>query len=339
MMEEFLNQLNQDIKDIFQFKIETTNAYVVPTRHDENLTFPIGADKKGKLLETCVLMVDIRNSTKISRLLKNDKVRLGKIYSAFIYAMTSIADEYGYVRNIIGDRVMVVFEPKNCFIDAINCAAVMYSVATKILAKHIAIGDFKIGIGVDYGEMLVLKTGIRKKHEEQSEYKSLVWVGDAANTASKLCDFANKNYSSPIFKVTYEQTKLEKVLKGINNNPLMYGLNPFIKKSEPEYEFKSDIVINTKNLDTVEFAKNIEITTEGWKYNGSKVKGLEIVKNEVATAPILISGKVFNELKKADAKSIHIPKLTSRSYPDMPFTGSGIFGGYLFIPEINKIKI
>ena len=131
-------------------------------------------------------------------------MKLGKIYSSFIYAMTSIADEYGYVRNIVGDRVMVVFEPKDCFVNAINCAAVMHSVATRILAKHIAIEDFKIGIGIDFGEMLVLKTGIRKKHKEQSEYKSLVWVGDAANTASQLCDFANKNYSSPLFKGSYE---------------------------------------------------------------------------------------------------------------------------------------
>ena len=69
-MEEFLNEINQDIKDIFQYNIETTNAYVVPNRNDPCLTFPIGADKKGKLLETCVLMIDIRNSTKLSRILK-----------------------------------------------------------------------------------------------------------------------------------------------------------------------------------------------------------------------------------------------------------------------------
>ncbi len=340
-MEDFLNQLNQDIKNIFQFDIETPKAYVVPTRHDPNLTFPIGAVKKGKLLETCVLMIDIRNSTKISRQLRKDKVKLGKIYSAFIYAMTSIADEYGYVRNIVGDRVMVVFEPKDCFENAINCAAVMYSVATRILAKHIAIEDFKIGMGIDFGEMLVLKTGIRKKHEEQSEYKSLVWVGDAANLASKLCDFANKQYSSPLFKVTYEKLTWDRVFKGFKPIPnrFLYGLNPLLNKPEPEYEMKYQTIISSASLNASDFAINIIVESDGWKYNGSKVTGFIIENRTGATAPILISGKVYAELKKSEPKSIHLAKLSSKDYPDMPYTGSGVYGGYLLIPEINKIKI
>jgi adenylate cyclase len=336
-MKDFLNQLNHDIRNIFQYNIETPNAYVVPTRHDPNLTFPIGADKKGKLLETCVLMIDIRNSTKISRQLKKDKVKLGKIYMAFIYAMTSIADEYGYVRNIVGDRVMVVFEPKDCFVNAINCAAVMYSVATRILAKYIAIEDFKIGIGIDFGEMLVLKTGIRKKHEEQSEYKSLVWVGDTANLASKLCDFANKQYSSPLFKITYEHLNWESVFKGFKPNPNPF-LNPF---SEPELDYKLEFktITQTATLNATEFAQNIKVEAEGWKFKGEKVISFNIENRTGTTTPILLSGKVYNEFKKVEPKSIHLAKLSLKDYPDKPFTGTGIYGGYLIVPEIIKIKI
>jgi hypothetical protein len=336
-MEDFLNQLNQDIKNIFQFDIETPKAYVVPTRHDPNLTFPIGAVKKGKLLETCVLMIDIRNSTKISRQLRKDKVKLGKIYSAFIYAMTSIADEYGYVRNIVGDRVMVVFEPKDCFINAINCAAVMYSVATRILAKHIAIEDFKIGIGIDFGEMLVLKTGIRKKHEEQSEYKSLVWVGDAANLASKLCDFANKQYSSPLFKVTYEHHNWERVFKGFKPNPNSF-LNPF-SEPEPDYKLEFKKSTQTATLNPNDFAKDIKVEAEFWKFKGDKVLSFNIENRTGTTSPILISGKVYSEFKKADAKSIHLAKLSLKDYPEKPYTSTGIYGGYLIVPEILKFKI
>lgn len=315
-MEDFLNEINQDIKDIFRYNIETTNAYVVPTRHDTSLTFPIGADKKGKLLETCVLMIDIRNSTKISRVLKKDKVKLGKIYSSFIYTMTNIADEYGFARNIVGDRVMVVFEPNNCFVDAINCAAVMYSVATRILAKHTGLEEFKIGIGIDYGEMLVLKTGIQKKDHEQSEHKGLVWVGDVANTASKLCDFANKEYSSPIFKLTYEKVTFD-VFNG----------------------FKTTTTSRSVDLNYVDFAKDTTVDPAGLKYDGSKVTGFNIEKRAGATSPILISGKVFTEFKKLQPKSLYLGKLTSKDYPNRPFTGSGVYGGYLLVPEISKIKI
>lgn len=310
-MEDFLQQLNKDIEDIFKYKIETPNAYVVPTRNDSNLTFQIGADKKGKLLETCVLMIDIRNSTKISRQLRKDKVKLGKIYSAFIYAMTSIADEYGYVRNIVGDRIMVVFEPQDCFTNAINCAAVMYTVATKILAKHVAVDEFKVGIGIDFGEMLVLKTGIRKKHEEQSEYKSLVWIGDTANAASKLCDFANKSYSSPVFKIMYDR------------------FNVFTGSYQSRIE----------KLSASDFAQKIKILDSEWRYENYKVLDLEVENQTGTTAPVLMSGKVYNEFKKANPTSMNLSRVYERQYPSIPYTGSGVYGGVLHVAEINKIKI
>ena len=93
-MLETLKQISIDVENIFRYDIQNTKAYVVPTRDDAALTFPIGADKKGKLIETCVLMIDIRNSTTISKKLRSNKVLLGKIYSAFIHSMASIADEY-----------------------------------------------------------------------------------------------------------------------------------------------------------------------------------------------------------------------------------------------------
>jgi len=341
-MEEILKKLNQDIKDIFQYNIETTNAYVVPTRNDNTLTFPIGAVKQGKLLKTCVLMVDIRNSTKISRQLRNDKVKLGKIYSAFIYAMADIADDYGYVRNIIGDRIMVVFEPDKCFENAINCAALMYTVGMKILKQYVAMDEFKIGIGIEFGEMLVLKTGIIKKHEELSEYKNLVWIGDAANIASKLCDYANKSISIPTYKVRYETIKTERVLKTTSANNLRFGL-PLLYHSyftEPEYEFKNVTEINTVDLNVEEFARKILVTSGTFHFEDKKVKDF-IFENQIKTPPpILISGKVYDEFKKSNPKSPYLSRLSTQFFPDKPYTGgTGVYGGFLIVPEISKIKI
>lgn len=339
-MEDFLNQINQSIKDIFEHNINTTKAYVVPTRNDSALTFPIGADKQGKLIETCVLMIDIRNSTIISRKLKKDKERLGKIYSAFIYAMATIADEYGYVRNIIGDRLMVVFEPKDCFVNAINCAALMYTVAYKILAKHVSLGnDFKVGIGIEYGEMLVLKTGIRKKHEEQSEYKNLVWIGDAANIASKLCDFANKEYSSPLFNITYEEVSLAKELVEYKDETPPFP-KPLFWKAKQIPVYLSQLVTTPKKiaLNYNEFAKRVVVGTDGWKFENQKVVGFDLEQRTGTTSPILISGKVYLEYKKANSNPSFLNRFTSKDYPDKPNTGTGVFGGTLILPEITKIK-
>lgn len=340
-MEEYLQQINQDIKDIFQYNILTTKAYTIPTRDDASLTFPIGADKQGKLLETCVLMIDVRNSTKISRRLRRDKVRLGKIYSAFVYAMTNIADKYGFVRNIVGDRIMVVFEPKNCFVNAINCAALVYTVDRRILSKHIGLGDFKLGIGIDYGEMLVLKTGIRKMYREQSEHKGLVWVGDAANIASKLCDMASKSYSSPVFKLTYETIKYDNIFNYLNPTTQDSLLSQLINSGayNPKPEVKSSVEYHSVDLNYADFAQKVTTGSADWKYEGKTVKSFNIVNRTGTTSPILMSGKVYNEYKKAEPKSNHLARLSLKNYPDRPYIPLGIYGGGLIIPEYWKIKL
>jgi adenylate cyclase len=107
--------------------------------------------------------------------------------------MTRVARYYGgHVRGIIGDRVMVVFDKKDCFEDAVNTAVLMNSVAKHILNKHFKKNEIQCGIGIDYGKMLVTKVGIIRRSQEKSNYKGLVWLGRPANVTSKLTDLANK---------------------------------------------------------------------------------------------------------------------------------------------------
>ena len=48
------------------------------------------------------------------------------------------------------------------------------------------------GIGIDAGNMLATKTGVRRHGDEQGNYRNLAWLGRPANIASKLTDLANK---------------------------------------------------------------------------------------------------------------------------------------------------
>jgi adenylate cyclase len=338
-MKDFLQSIADDAKDIFGHEIETTKTYSVPGRNDAGLTFGRDQVKRGKLIETCVLFIDIRNSTGMSRSLKKDKARLGKIYSAFVDAMVSIADKYGYVRNIIGDRVMVVFEPGNCFVDAVDCAVAMYTVATKILKKFSGLDSFKVGIGIDWGEMLILKTGIQKRHEEQSEYKNLVWVGDAANSASKLTDFANKEYNSPVYKITYQWIETERYFKGFKTSPdslanLYLGIAP---KSEPEYGWRSVTKSGTDTISANDFHTKIKFADEV-QYNGRKVTHIDRVEQSGTTSSILMSGKVFDEFKKAQPKSSYLKNFSKAGYPNAPYTGTGIYAGSAMLSEITQIN-
>lgn len=327
-IKELLGQINQDVKDIFGKSIETTSAYVVPSRDDPGLTFPLGSDKKGKTIKTCVLMVDVRNSTKISKALSNNKIKLGKIYSAFIHAMATVADEYGYVRNIVGDRVMVVFEPKNCYVNALTCAEVMNTVATRILSTHVGIDDFKVGIGIDFGEMLVLKTGIRKKHDEQSEYKSLVWVGDAANIASKLTDVATKEIETQKFKVRHEPRRRFVIrLGGLTSPP-------------PSQYLPVQDSIFTKD----QIADKLLITTDqkGFWLSAGKIHKIEKLPLDTRTIPnILMTESVYSELTKS-----HKSELSSASGAvlyteiqnfDFKDVSGRVFGGNVFYNQIDEI--
>ncbi len=191
------------------FKAEVTEARVVPSIEDSTLTFVNLDDQshKVKTIETCVLFIDIRDSTKLNQQLSPDV--LSRLYALFVKSMIEVAEFYGgAVRNIIGDRLMVVFDKENCFSNAVLTAALMQSVSTHLLApmlKQILDFDFRCGVGIAHGKMLVCKVGARRHGDERNDYRSLVWLGPPANVASKLTDHANKVevHKEPTVQVGY----------------------------------------------------------------------------------------------------------------------------------------
>lgn len=173
--------------------------YVPGLNPDCNLTYGNGENKKGVELNTCVLFVDIRNSVALTKM---HQIRtMAKIYSVFTHCVLLAAqEEGGFVRNIIGDRVMIVFPPDDCYTKAVDCAMTIYQAALHINDKFSNI-DFKCGIGIDYGKINVMKVGIQKKGEENDDNKGLVWIGYPANFASRLCDNANKTITDEYYHV------------------------------------------------------------------------------------------------------------------------------------------
>jgi adenylate cyclase len=191
----FRDEVSDEVETILspEFKIEVTETNSVPHSSDQAITFPnLDAKTQGtKVLETTVLYVDMRRSTELS--LKHRRHTVAKLYSAFVRSMTRCAGYFGgEVRGIIGDRVLILFQPDKCFENAIDTAELMNSVCQYVLNKHFIQDEVEFGFGIDYGRMLATKTGIRRHGEAQSSYRSLVWLGRPANVASKLTDLANK---------------------------------------------------------------------------------------------------------------------------------------------------
>lgn len=329
-MNELVEEILSDVDNIFYYDIETTQAYSVPSRDDPGLTFPYEDTKKGKIIETCVLFVDIRNSTRLSSTFSKDKATLGKVYSSFIHSMVSIADEFGYVRNIVGDRIMVVFEPRNCIENALKCAILMNTVHQILRNEYYKKSLFRIGIGIDYGEMLILKTGIQKRNEERPEYKGLVWIGNTANVASKLTDLSSKSISEDLISVTYEETKtisdlfqpqnpLDVLLNKYSNIPPIYRLLPSTK---------------TENLNITRFLEKIKIEDKAVTFDGKKIKSLSKDYKSISTPTILFSLNVFKKYK-LDKVKINFSG-TIKRFEIKNGLFENVYGGNLYFPEFLK---
>lgn len=276
-LKDLRNMLDEEIKLILssEFKVTITETEIVPSIDDPNITYPnlMTKEQKCKLIETCVLYIDIRRSTELN--LTHRRETVTKLYSAFIRSMVKAAEEYGgKVRGIVGDRVMVVFDKHMCFKNAANTAILMNSISQYLLNKHFDKNEFKCGIGIDYGKMLVSKNGIIKQGSENTSSKSLVWLGRPANLASKLTDTANKSISTTTEKLM--------VNEGHYYGPLQrwgwyeYHAETFLDKLESTY---SPILKHKDSYFNTFFYKNKMITST------------------VTTPPILISKSVYDGLK------------------------------------------
>lgn len=296
-MRQILDEIAADVIDMKNKNFQYSPTNLVPNRHDTSLTFERGVDKVGKEIETCVLYVDIRNSVELNR--KHNTQTMGRIYSIFSKSMLKIAKHHGgSVRNIIGDRVMIVFPSKDCFTNAVDCAISIHHVSEYIINLYFKEIDFKCGIGIDYGLLKVVKVGLHRKGAENVDNKNLVWVGYPANIASRLTDIANKKINNSSVKVTYNPHNFRNIfgLSGIT------GSQP-IKKSN---DFYLDTVA-TKIHTNEEFAKSLSYNNIlGIGYSGGKLIRFDKIESSIDFPPILMTPSVYNGFKKANPTRICI---------------------------------
>lgn len=315
-LKDFFKDLDDEVSSVMggDFEIEIIETNFVPNFDDPNITYDNldTKKKKCKRLESCVLYVDIRNSVQLS--VDKQPKTLAKVYSSFVRTMIACATYYdGHVRNIIGDRVMVVFDADDCYKKAVDTATLMNSVCQHILNKRIKSTDFKCGIGIDHGKMLITKGGAIRQGAEKEFYRSLVWLGKPANIASRLTDLAFKTE-------TY-------TLPGIHQGNYYPNIpNPWLWQDKTYEDFINDLepissrMIKHKNEYFYTFFK----TTLG-PYTRSY-------------SPILMTGAVYNGLKRAYPESDYIKKslFTKQQVTVRDYDGE-VFGGNVIFPVVKEI--
>lgn len=298
---DLINEVDIDIKDIALTKFSYRQSKYIPSRNSTDLSFERGEEKWGKEINTCVLYADIRNSVQLQKI--HHTQTLGRIYTSFTKSVLKAAKYHkGHVRNIIGDRVMVIFPEEECFTRAVNCAVSINHISSNIINSRFKDVNFKCGIGIDYGQMRVIKVGIDKRDGEKPENRNLVWVGYPANYASRLTDVANKKIEEELVEVTYKPLNLGKLLRNLgqtnlpSTRPPTSLLDLLNKKEEPDY-------LNEKTITVKKSEFYNELSQHSSGSNGlSFSKGIVVSHKEVKVnhkiPSILVTEKVFKEYKK-----------------------------------------
>lgn len=141
------------------------------------------------------VFIDIRDSSGLTQ--KYKRPTLAKIYRSFISEMVAVLNGHANVRevNIVGDCVWAVYNtPLKSDIDEIFSRAFHANTLLKLLNAHFSkksIDPLKVGIGVDWGRVLMIKAGY-----SGSSINDVIYMGDVVNRAAHLAHKAGRNYEN-----------------------------------------------------------------------------------------------------------------------------------------------
>lgn len=174
---------------------------------------------------TCsAVFIDIRDSSGLTS--KYKRPRLAKIYRAFISEMVAVLNSDLFVRevNIVGDCVWAVYKTTlQSHMDDVFSIAYKANTLLKLLNHHYekhGTDPVKIGIGVDYGRVLMVKAGY-----SGSGINEVVYMGDVVNSAAHLAHEAGRGWSgNPIYVGSVFQQNLNEHNQGLLSSNYVSGL-------------------------------------------------------------------------------------------------------------------
>lgn len=144
------------------------------------------------------VFVDIRDSSGMTK--RHKRPALAKIYRAFVSEMVAVLNSDPYVRevNIVGDCVWASYNtPRTTDIDDVFEIAFTANSLGRLLNCRLAdnnIDAMRIGIGVDWGRVLMIKAGYAG-----SDISDVVYMGDVVNHAAHLAHKASRGLAHPIW--------------------------------------------------------------------------------------------------------------------------------------------
>ena len=191
-----MKELITEIDSIFGNKWKTKDGRKVPTIEDVKL------DNDAIKITGTALYADMADSTALVNGFQSWFA--AEVYKAYLLGTSRIIRKNnGEITAFDGDRVMAVFygDYKNTSAakTALNISAFAKELNSSIKKAYPTTAfTFRQTVGIDTGELFVVKTGIRNSND-------LVWVGRAANYAAKLCAVGDASFPIHITEDVYSQ--------------------------------------------------------------------------------------------------------------------------------------
>lgn len=178
-----------EILDSSDASYEDRNS--IPAR--DQLTFT-----NGYYVDASVIFIDMRGSKALAE--KHKRPVLAKMYRTFISELVAVLRGHATVFEIYieGDAVWGVFDtPTRNDIDKVfstACQAASLVDILNIKLKRKNYTQIGVGIGLAYGQSLLIKAGYRT-----SGVNEVVWIGKVVGEAAKLCDLGGRLWTNRTF--------------------------------------------------------------------------------------------------------------------------------------------
>ncbi|MGW6006202.1 adenylate/guanylate cyclase domain-containing protein [Oerskovia enterophila] len=181
--------IESSVDQIFSTPWNITDGLVVPETEDVVLR------NGGRRVDAAYLYADLAGSSKLAQSLNPEAA--AKIIKAYVSTASRILrNQNGHIRSFDGDRVMAIFMGDNKEDRAVRAALginwAVYEVIRPAIKSGFSDGqDFyaiEHGVGVDCGEALIVRGGIR-------DHNDLISIGASPNVAAKLSDIRAGNGS------------------------------------------------------------------------------------------------------------------------------------------------
>lgn len=174
--------IETSVADIFNATWNITNGSKVPKTED------VVMKNGGRLVDATYLYADLAGSSKMADSLYKETT--AKIIRAYINSAARILrHQGGEIRSFDGDRVMAIFMGDDKETKAVRAALAINWAVFEVIRPAIEkawsdgknIANITHGIGIDTGEALIVRGGVRDNND-------LISIGTAPNRAAKLSE-------------------------------------------------------------------------------------------------------------------------------------------------------